>query len=588
METIVETKNLKMHRKLLFDVIKNQAGTLQKAILEGVMNSIEAGTSRVDINLIVNEIENTAVLNIKDNGRGIPTEEELIEHFETFGTPHSDSENKVWARFRMGRGQLFAFGKNTWRTSTFQMEVDIDKWGLKYELTKNLPRVEGCDITIVLYENPIGNWECSSINRFKEEIRKLVEYVHIPVFFNEEQINTPPYALTWTHEDENAYYLFGAGSDLKIYNLGAFVRMRYIYETGVAGVIVSKKPLDVNFARNDIKNSCPVYRDINEVIRQNRIKETKKQKKYTAMSPQQRLALLRDLRDGVQPYCNLRGKRIFRTSQGKWLTLNMIFESGQVWAFAPDGSRAADRCIQNGSALCLSDNILFDLSYRGERAGFFDWLLKEQLREKPDADCQNTYYWERDEVKKNIIRKTKSYIAYNIDELGKGGSGKCLTDGFSSEYINIPNNKLTIIEKRILKALESFNCWDDRRLSLGVSDEASAWTNGETYIVIERTFLRRLNLQNKYKIHKLFAIMVHELSHDGDTEGTHGHTPEFDARFREIIESDISPYTYITDFITKMRQQRIEKRKLDMIEKQMKAEESVKKKLGIGIAAKNK
>ena len=37
----------KMHEKLLVDVIKKQAGTLQKAILEGITNSIEAGATKV-------------------------------------------------------------------------------------------------------------------------------------------------------------------------------------------------------------------------------------------------------------------------------------------------------------------------------------------------------------------------------------------------------------------------------------------------------------------------------------------------------------------------------------------------------------
>jgi len=36
---MAEQRKFQMHEKLLLDVIKRQAGTLQKAVLEGVMNS---------------------------------------------------------------------------------------------------------------------------------------------------------------------------------------------------------------------------------------------------------------------------------------------------------------------------------------------------------------------------------------------------------------------------------------------------------------------------------------------------------------------------------------------------------------------
>jgi hypothetical protein len=39
------------HNKLLLDVIRRQAGTLSKAILEGVMNAVDAGATRCDISI---------------------------------------------------------------------------------------------------------------------------------------------------------------------------------------------------------------------------------------------------------------------------------------------------------------------------------------------------------------------------------------------------------------------------------------------------------------------------------------------------------------------------------------------------------
>ena len=147
------TNNLKMNRKLFLDVIKRQAGTLEKAVLEGIMNSVEAGASQVNVKFNVDD-NKKAFLFINDDGRGIQTEEELIHHFETFGTPHEESENKIYAQFRMGRGQMFAFGHfgfNIWTTVSFKIEVDINNMGLKYNLYKKQPYVDGCNIAIKLY-----------------------------------------------------------------------------------------------------------------------------------------------------------------------------------------------------------------------------------------------------------------------------------------------------------------------------------------------------------------------------------------------------------------------------------------------------
>ena len=44
---LTETRTLNAHNKLLFDVIRRQAGTLSKAILEGVMNSVDADVGPV-------------------------------------------------------------------------------------------------------------------------------------------------------------------------------------------------------------------------------------------------------------------------------------------------------------------------------------------------------------------------------------------------------------------------------------------------------------------------------------------------------------------------------------------------------------
>ena len=583
-----------MHEDLLMKVIKDQAGTLEKGILEGVMNLIEAGATRGDIGLIIEG--DKGLLTIDDDGQGITTKEEIIANFEQFGTPHDESENKIWAKFRMGRGQLFAFGQNIWRTATFEMIVDIKNWGLTYHLKENLPYVNGCHITIELYDNPICDWKYPSIERFKDEIKELVEFVSTPIYFNNERVSVPPKELQWDEEDEFAYYLFHMGDKVCFYNLGAKVMEKSSWTLGVSGIVVSKQQLDVNFARNDVKSSCPIYRGIGEVIKRNRINETKEQKKYTAMTSAHRYVLLVDMRDAVQPLRDLRGKRIFKTAQGKYWTLNMLIKNNQEWTFAPDGCRIADKGMERGSTVCLSESILHKFNYSGEKKDFFSWLLKEQLREDnyyggSSSYERNVFSWEREEIDNFLIQKSKIYIPYSVAEASRMGVRRCLQDGFSDTYRTLPHNKMTIVEKRILQILADYKCWQNRSICLGVSDTASAWTDGDSCIVLERTFLKNIDLHYKHDVHRLFAVMIHELAHDDNTEGTHRHSPEFDANFRTIIESRTSPFSNILIFFDKMRNAQMEIKKAREDTKEREKKDKRAKRLGLeesSIAAKNK
>jgi signal transduction histidine kinase len=60
--------NFKLHPSFIHSAIKDQASGIDKAIAELVMNSLDAGATRVDIH--VNEIDEKYHFTIKDNGKG--------------------------------------------------------------------------------------------------------------------------------------------------------------------------------------------------------------------------------------------------------------------------------------------------------------------------------------------------------------------------------------------------------------------------------------------------------------------------------------------------------------------------------------
>ena len=552
-----EKRDLAMHPKLLMDTIKRQAGTLQKAVLEGIMNALEAGSPEVNIEFLIDK-DNNARLSIIDSGIGIETKEEMISHFETFGTPHDASENTTWKQFRMGRGQMFAFGRNTWRTSTFQMEVDIEGEGLTYVLHENMVHVKGCQIDIDLYRNPIG-YSHTSVNQFKECITEQIKFIEGKIFFNGEQINTPASECNWDFEDDNSYYMFNIGTDFSVYNLGAFVMKPSSYTMGMMGIAVSKQQLKVNFARNDIQHDCGIYNDMKEVIKKNRIKKIRQTRRN--LNSWERQATLKDLRDGSQELQDIQTLSLIPTAQGKYITLNAIRKFKQQWCFAPLGDRYADKLMEREQAICLSEDILTDLGYTGKKSNFFTWL----------TDSDSRYHYGNTEWE-DI---TTLYVDY-----------KSLREGVSDSYSTLPNKKYTATERRIVQILQNMNCWSGRRILLGFSDTASAWTDGSTYICIDRNWLKSKSVTWGRDISKILVTMAHEMAHDNDSRGTHIHGPAFYENMVVILESNFSPTIYCADFQYRVKRSKIEEKRVREEAKELKVKAKIDKRLGIAASTK--
>ena len=81
-----ETRRFSVHPEIIYSLIKAQAGSLGKAVLECCMNSIDAQATRLDVAIDANTIT------IKDDGQGFRTREEIEQWFEVFGFPHAEGD----------------------------------------------------------------------------------------------------------------------------------------------------------------------------------------------------------------------------------------------------------------------------------------------------------------------------------------------------------------------------------------------------------------------------------------------------------------------------------------------------------------
>jgi hypothetical protein len=394
------------------------------------------------------------------------------------------------------------------------------------------------------------------------------------VLFNGEQINTPASKCKWDFEDKNSYYMFNVGADFKVYNLGAYVMNASLHEMGMMGIVVSKKQVKVNFARNDVQHDCEVYygyRDDNEkhvdgifdVVKQNRIKKTRQKRR--SLNQWERQATMKDLRDGQQDLADVKSLALIKTAQGKHVSLDFVRKNRQEWCFAPYGSDLADRLMEREQAICFDEALLTDLIYDGPPSQFFTWLLGEN--ESYSYQCQHTDNdWQTVE---------KLYVGFDS-----------ISSGISDSYSTLPDKKLTVVERRIIKVLNSFNCWSGRVINLGYSERANAWTNGCTYITIDRSFLKRLSVTWARHTNKLMVLLAHEMAHDCDTRGTHIHGPEFYENMVNIVKSDYSPTVYNCDFHKRMNDSKIAEKQAKILAKEARANAKVTKKLGLAASTK--
>lgn len=527
----VRRRNLTAHNELLVKVIKDQAGTLDKGILEGVMNSREAGSEQVRI--ITQDDGKKLVL--EDDGKGFRSEQEITEWFETFGTPHKASEGKTWARFRMGRGQLFAFGKNTWRTGEFRMVVDIKEWGLEYELESGLEYFPGCRIEVELYQPMFGEYPCPyrSKHQFKSVIRRQVLFMEGSILVDDGQINTPASGLNWDVETDEWYFSFGHGSNFDWYNIGAYVMLWSPRLAGVTGVAVSKVAIDVNFARNDIKDECPVYQNAKLIISDNKVKRIRKAQRR--LNENEKISMLLDLRNGACDYNDVKGLGLIMTCSDRTMSLQAIRKIRSPWTFAPKDSRVADKLQQTDQAICFSDEILGDLEFSGEQANFFDWLLHE---------ADQTHF-NRKPLLKTWAPMRKFWRSFT------GSSG--LSSGYSDLHTIIPSNKLSKTEIRFLRVMQDMDIWKGRSLCIGISDTANGWTDASTYIAFNRDYLKRNFPNNPWGAAAIITLAFHEMAHDTDDTGSHFHGAEFYEAYHDMTRG--SSLHWIADLTYKMKNQ---------------------------------
>lgn len=499
----LEVRTFKIHQRMLMDVIKRQAGTLAKAVLEAVMNAADAKATQCRITLTGETME------IEDDGKGM-SPDEVRRLFEVFGQPHEEAEGKVFGTFRMGRGQIFAFGRNTWETSVCRMEVDVNRTGLDYYLETDRPDLKGCRISVALYEKLLP----SGLAETEASVARWVKYAPCKVYWNGKLISRDPISEKWTHETPEAYIRLGGTGNLDVYNLGIHTVGYPDHQFGTGGVIVSKQQLKVNFARNDIQHDCPVWRKIKPLV--NKV-ATDTNKKKTKLDNHERQRFIDQFLSGELGYYEFLALKVFELVSGRFCTGHSWWygASGNCITICDVGDHVGDKIAENRLATVLSTGML-----RMFRVDTLQELV-DVIAEKVGRPS-NVHVTDFEQLKASVggdyqIIPEKEHTPNQI--LWLKLIRKAATVWYDRSY-----NKTTYL-KTIGQAARA------RVVRLG-RGPAWAWTDGVSSVTITAEFLDKQEFDER-GFTNVAAILLHELCHGDRSDTTHVHSSDFYRDFHD-------------------------------------------------------
>jgi len=581
-----ETRQFKMDKQLLLDIIQRQAGSLWKATVEGVQNSVDAGASTCRISC------SQGMLIISDDGKGFRSKKEIEDFFEVFGKPHAKEEEKVFGRFRMGRGQLFAYGRNTWRSGEFEMIVDIKEEGLDYQLRTGLEHVDGCTVTVELYSH-LKHVEHADII---DQIKKNVKFVRIPIFLNDDgkTITRDHSKIEWDIELAEADIKFRENGPLDVYNQGIKVMSINRYRYGIGGDVVTKVPLKVNFARNDVMSDCPVWLKVAGKIRAhvaekavardsagNVVNSTRRRprRRSTTTSTTQtnrRAPILNDadrkrvvnsMKDGDLSSQYARTAKLITLLQDeRHITLRVLHGIGRgTITLAPKNERSWSytvRRMQDAKLTAVVSQVMLDR-----------WGAKDG---KELAEIINKTY---------IEAGVQGYPVRHVpwDTIYKA---------MATENLILEDKELSRVERIVLETLRKvqsnvayacrYGTGGARQLFIG-SGPNDHWTDGKTFIAINRKEVKRLGAcQSAW--HHYMMMLIHEYCHKTpSTKTTHAHGVEWHKRMVQAMDGwGIADFVYTcSDRVSRVAAQiprkltRTELHGIDQIEQAKKANDEL-------------
>jgi hypothetical protein len=425
-----------------------------------------------------------------------------------------------------------AFGANVWHTNNYKMVVDLkpqqkgnsNNEALGYDFYKINDNNPGCHIEVKLYDK----LSPSGLDSVIRGIRENMKYVEVPVFLNGKQISIDPATEEWDEITEDAYIRRKGGGTLDIYNLGVLVTKQSQYMAGASGVVVSKKALDVNFARNAVQASCPVWKRVLKVLKEDNLKALKRK---VPLDDVQRDFFSRQIFSGEIRLNDLDENRIITdvtNSHHPFSVFCRLSNYNNNISVAERGDRVAEMAHTRKLAFVVTKEMAerFNASTPEEFVAAVHKIFADNNRHIPRINAVDRSHFDK------VISSSHEPVAEK--ELNKA-------ERLALRALREANR--TMYQQGLWydyrSGTQTFNKSENprrqgpRQISVGASDTALAWTDGSSNIWFERKQLKLIKNGMPGMI-QLANILMHEYLHNEASTNTHEHGVEFYNRHHNL------------------------------------------------------
>ena len=545
MQASTEVMEFRVAKEFARHVIESQAGSVGKAVLELVMNAIDAGAGAVTV-----RCDGLGRITVEDDGHGFVDKAELRRHFATFGFDHDNAEERTrarrYGRFGIGRGQIMAFARTHWTSNHLTMEVDIRDKALELTVVEHDGvQHAGCRVVAELYR-PMSAHEHM---RMVVDLQASLRYSPVDVTVDGEAVSLARNPVAWTRETERLWWMaspHGTGG-VEIHNEGVYVRTYPHSVFGCSGALVSRPghTFALNTARNDVLQAkCTLWPQAKALLRD----AAGRRRASTRLSDADRRCILAEIRAGEGEHPRAASQALLPTVHGRYVSFDTVMRTfaGRV-TIAPSaphrkGERAHDAQTCAVLAPSLGQWLLGWMAGQGDEA---------RVRETLDAIWWAIGGGEGPHSGHRSARAARRWRALEwvaFDDVVAGMTGA---------YVPVDEARLAKGERAALAGIrvcargaqsavgsahhrrdETPPGWQRRKgvVGLGESDVAAAWTDGQGRIYVDRHTAVESASAGLNGWWRLWTVLVHEWCHDGVTAQDHAHGPEFYALYHDAMQ----------------------------------------------------
>ena len=518
-----------VHTSLIGDLIALQAGTLSKAVLELVMNALDAGASSIAVDVL----RSGTVLRVRDDGRGFASEAEIREYFATFGFPHdtAGTRDRRFGRFGLGRGQIMAYGSAIWRSRGFEMRCVSGSDGYGFRLLRHAHGdPAGCEVEVDL-RSRLDTW---CLGELFHDLDRALAYVGADVRIDGRRIGVVPDSVDWTRETERLRLRVDpVQHGLFVYSQGVLVTSYPHDYCGVSGVLLSREgyPFVMTLARNEIvQRDCPLWAEASELLAEQRIAR----RRQGVLTDADRAAWWRDFLCGRVHSAEVWRSPVLKLVNGRSLSPRAVcFDYHGCFSIATTLSSAVgEQAIRRRVAAVLVPGTrawlgLGESACEGDAELVLSKLFADEIAFDRCADFSETFWADLDEAiaPDRIVVPVKEWTRTEHALMsGLRTMGARLSDAVGYRAVVFDEADWS-----------HWRC--TRRIELGEAGGTAAWTDGRRWIGFDRFYLARYGRRGWPGWRHLCRVLLHEYAHDVPDGAAHMHDMEFLLRMHETLLS---------------------------------------------------